>query len=42
MQRYPNRDRMLKSPYNNHPVDLRALTIPKVLARSLSNLRNVA
>jgi hypothetical protein len=42
MQKSHNRGRMLKSLYNNHLVDSRALIILKVLAQSLLNLRNVA
>jgi hypothetical protein len=42
MQRSLSRAKMLKSLYNNHLVDSRALIIPKVLVPSLLNLRNVA
>jgi len=42
MQRSHNRAKMLKKPYNNLHADSRAPTIPKVLALSLWNSKNVA
>jgi hypothetical protein len=42
MQRSHNRVKMLKKPFNNLLVDSRAPTIPKVLALSLWNSKNVA
>ena len=42
MQSSLSKAKMLKSLYNNHLVDSRALIIPKVLVPSLLNLRNVA